>query len=55
MILIFSLLKNDLFSSQKLKLQPLIITADKEHKIYIKLILDLRINKRQKNLLQYLV
>ena len=47
--------ENDPVSGQKLEPRPPIIATDGEHKVYVEHILDSRINKRRKNLLQYLV
>lgn len=47
--------ENDPLPGQKLEPRPPIIAADGEHEVYVESILDSRINKRRKKLLQYLV
>lgn len=47
--------ENDPLPGQKLEPRPPVIAADGEHEVYVNSILDSRINKRRKNLLQYLV
>lgn len=39
-----------IFFDQKYKSKPFVITVDKKYMVYINSILDLRINKQQKNL-----
>lgn len=52
---LLSTTKNDPLHCQKLEPRPPIIAADREHEVYVNSILDSKIKKRQKNLLQYLV
>ena len=47
--------ENDPLPGQKLEPRPLVIAADGEHEVYVNNILDSKINKLRKNLLQYLV
>lgn len=52
---LLSLTENDPLPGQRLEPRPPVIAANGEYEVYLNSILDSKINKRQKNLLQYLV